>query len=142
MAHNGVLFLDELPEFNRRSLEVLRQPLEEGRVTISRALRSTTFPAQFVLVTSMNPCPCGYLGDSRHPCKCSPQQIEKYMAKISGPLLDRIDLHLEVPNVPFQELSSRQEGTCSATMRAQVDQARAIQADRFGDDMAGSQDNR
>jgi magnesium chelatase family protein len=135
MAHNGVLFLDELPEFNRRSLEVLRQPLEEGRVTISRALRSTTFPAQFVLVTSMNPCPCGYLGDSRHPCKCSPQQIEKYMAKISGPLLDRIDLHLEVPNVPFQELSSRQEGTCSATMRAQVDQARAIQADRFGDDM-------
>ena len=134
LAHHGVLFLDELPEFNRKSLEVLRQPLEEGKVTISRALRSTTFPAQFVLVASMNPCPCGYLGDSRHSCKCSPQQIEKYMGKISGPLLDRIDLHLEVPSVPFQELSSRQEGTCSATMRAQVDQARAIQADRFADD--------
>jgi magnesium chelatase family protein len=135
MAHHGVLFLDELPEFNRRSLEVLRQPLEEGRVTISRALRSTTFPAQFVLVASMNPCPCGYLGDSRHACKCSGQQIEKYMGKISGPLLDRIDLHLEVPSVPFQELSSRQEGTCSAAMRAQVDQARAIQADRFAGDL-------
>ncbi|MCY2939813.1 MAG: YifB family Mg chelatase-like AAA ATPase [Planctomycetota bacterium] len=133
MAHHGVLFLDELPEFNRRSLEVLRQPLEEGKVTISRALRSTTFPAQFVMVASMNPCPCGYLGDARHPCKCNPQQVEKYMGKISGPLLDRIDLHLEVASVPFHELASRQEGTNSQTMREQVYAARAVQADRFGE---------
>lgn len=89
LAHHGILFLDELPEFNRRSLEVLRQPLEEGRVTISRALHSTTFPASFVLVASMNPCQCGYLGDSKHTCKCSPMQIERYMGRISGPLLDR-----------------------------------------------------
>src|SRR5439155_2023401 len=95
LAHNGVLFLDELPEFNRRSLEVLRQPLEMGNVTISRALNSTTFPASFVLVAAMNPCPCGYLGDSRHACKCSPMQIERYLGRISGPLLDRIDLHIE-----------------------------------------------
>src|SRR2546421_6391073 len=88
--HKRVLFLDELPEFNRKSLEVLRQPLEEGSVTISRALASTTFPARFVLVAAMNPCPCGYLGSPRHACKCNPMQIEKYMGKISGPLLDRI----------------------------------------------------
>ena len=100
LAHHGVLFLDELPEFHRRSLEVLRQPLEHGAVTISRALNSTTFPASFLLVASMNPCPCGYLGDSRHACKCSPPQIERYMGRISGPLLDRIDLHIEVPAVP------------------------------------------
>jgi predicted ATPase with chaperone activity len=88
LAHNGVLFLDELPEFNRKSLEVLRQPLEEGKVTISRALHSTTFPAAFVLVASMNPCPCGYLGDAKHACKCSPMQVDKYMGRVSGPLLD------------------------------------------------------
>jgi len=136
LAHHGVLFLDELPEFNRRSLEVLRQPLEEGRVTISRALRSTTFPAQFVLVASMNPCPCGYLGDSRHACKCSPIQIEKYMGRISGPLLDRIDLHLEVIAVPFQELSGKSEGSSSEAMREQVMSARKAQAERFGSDGA------
>src|SRR5439155_6457126 len=95
LAHNGVLFLDELPEFHRRSLEVMRQPLEEGQVTISRALNSTTFPASFILVAAMNPCPCGYLGDAKHACKCSPMQIERYMGRISGPLLDRIDLHIE-----------------------------------------------
>jgi magnesium chelatase family protein len=89
LAHHGVLFLDELPEFHRRSLEVLRQPLEHGAVTISRALASTTFPASFLLVASMNPCPCGYLGDTRHQCKCSPMQIERYMGRVSGPLLDR-----------------------------------------------------
>jgi hypothetical protein len=89
LAHHGVLFLDELPEFNRRSLEVLRQPLELGQVTISRALASTTFPASFMLVAAMNPCPCGYLGDAKHPCKCTPMQIEKYMGRVSGPLLDR-----------------------------------------------------
>ena len=114
LAHHGVLFLDELPEFNRRSLEVLRQPLEEGTVTISRALHSTTFPASFILVAAMNPCPCGYLGDPRHACKCTPMQIERYMGRISGPLLDRIDLHIEVPAVPFQELSGSADGTSSA----------------------------
>jgi magnesium chelatase family protein len=134
LAHNGVLFLDELPEFNRKSLEVLRQPLEEGNVTISRALNSTTFPARFVLVAAMNPCPCGYLGDSRHPCKCAPMQIERYMARVSGPLLDRIDLHLEVPAVPFQELSAQADGTASKVMRNNVARARQAQRDRFGPD--------
>jgi magnesium chelatase family protein len=134
MAHHGVLFLDELPEFHRRSLEVLRQPLEQGQVTIARALNSTTFPARFVLVAAMNPCPCGYLGDAKHACKCSPMQIERYMARISGPLLDRIDLHIEVPAVPFQELSASADGTCSAVMREQVKRARAAQRQRFGPD--------
>jgi magnesium chelatase family protein len=132
LAHHGVLFLDELPEFNRRSLEVLRQPLEEGKVTISRALNSSTFPASFVLVAAMNPCPCGYMGDPKHTCKCSPMQIERYMGRISGPLLDRIDLHIEVPSVPYQELAARQDGTSSATMRQQVQQARDVQMRRFG----------
>jgi magnesium chelatase family protein len=134
LAHFGVLFLDELPEFNRRSLEVLRQPIEEGRVTISRALTSSCFPASFILVAAMNPCPCGYLGDPKRPCKCTPQQVERYMGRVSGPLLDRIDLHIEVQAVPYQELSSKADGTASAAMRAQVDQARALQRDRFGGD--------
>ena len=134
LAHHGVLFLDELPEFNRRSLEVLRQPLEEGRVTISRALNSATFPARFILVAAMNPCPCGYLGDAKHPCKCNPMQIERYMGRISGPLLDRIDMHIEVPAVPYQERAARQDGTSSKSMREQVLRARAVQARRFGGD--------
>src|SRR5262245_52069614 len=100
LAHHGVLFLDELPEFNRKSLEVMRQPLEEGKVTISRAVHSTTFPASFVLIAAMNPCPCGYLGDAKRACKCNPILIERYLGRISGPLLDRIDLHIEVPSVP------------------------------------------
>lgn len=132
LAHNGVLFLDELPEFNRRSLEVLRQPLEEGKVTISRSLQSTTFPARFVLVASMNPCPCGYLGDPKHECKCTSLQIEKYMGRVSGPLLDRIDLHIEVAAVPFHELSSQADGTSSSQMRKSVQAARQRQAERFG----------
>jgi magnesium chelatase family protein len=132
LAHHGVLFLDELPEFNRRSLEVLRQPLEEGHVTISRALASTTFPASFILVAAMNPCPCGYLGDSRRPCKCNSLQIERYIGRISGPLLDRIDLHIEVPAVPFQELAAHADGTSSAVMREQVHRARDFQRRRFG----------
>jgi magnesium chelatase family protein len=132
LAHHGILFLDELPEFNRKSLEVLRQPLEEGRVSISRATTSTTFPASFILFASMNPCPCGYLGDPKHVCKCSAMQIEKYMSRLSGPLLDRIDLHLEVPSVPFNELASTKEGTGSKEMRKQVDAAREIQQKRFG----------
>jgi magnesium chelatase family protein len=131
MSHNGVLFLDELPEFNRRTLEVLRQPLEDGNVTISRALESTTFPAQFMLVAALNPCPCGYRNDSRRDCNCTVPQIERYMSKISGPLLDRIDIHIEVPAVPFKELSSGQGGTTSNQMREQVIAARAIQRQRF-----------
>ena len=132
LAHHGVLFLDELPEFNRRSLEVLRQPLEEGRVTISRAMNSTTFPAAFILVASMNPCPCGYMGDPKHVCKCSAMQIEKYMGRISGPLLDRIDLHIEVPAVPFTELSATADGTNTASLRDLVYRARGIQSERLG----------
>jgi magnesium chelatase family protein len=131
-AWHSVLFLDELPEFNRKSLEVMRQPLEEGKVTISRALTSSTFPANFILVAAMNPCPCGYLGDAKRPCKCGPQQVERYMGRISGPLLDRIDLHIEVPSVPFQELAATADGTSSAAMREQVNHGRAAQRARFG----------
>jgi magnesium chelatase family protein len=134
MAHHGVLFLDELPEFNRKSLEVLRQPLEDGRVTIARATGSTTFPASFVLVGAMNPCPCGYLGSASRPCKCSPQQVEKYLGRVSGPLLDRIDLHVEVPAVPFDQLTAKADGTSSAGMREQVLAARDRQKARFGGD--------
>jgi magnesium chelatase family protein len=134
MAHHGVLFLDELPEFNRKSLEVLRQPLEEGHVTIARASGATRFPASFILVAAMNPCPCGYLGDARRPCKCSPPQVEKYLGRVSGPLLDRIDLHVEVPAVPFAELTATADGTSSAAMREQVLVARDRQKARFGGD--------
>jgi len=131
LSHNGVLFLDELPEFNRRTLEVLRQPLEDGQVTISRALSSTTFPANFMLIAALNPCPCGYRNDPRRDCHCTPPQIERYMSKISGPLLDRIDIHIEVPAVSYQELSTAACGTSSDAMRQWVIQARKIQADRF-----------
>ncbi len=131
LAHNGVLFLDELPEFNRRTLEVLRQPLEDGAVTISRALTSTTFPADFILIAALNPCPCGYRNDPRRDCHCSVPQIERYMAKVSGPLLDRIDIHIEVPAVPFQELTHGSAGTSSAQMREKVVAARAMQTERF-----------
>ncbi|MBM4003462.1 MAG: YifB family Mg chelatase-like AAA ATPase [Planctomycetes bacterium] len=127
LSHNGILFLDELPEFNRRTLEVLRQPLEDGVVTISRALNSTTFPATFMMIAALNPCPCGYRGDTRRSCDCSVPQIERYMSKISGPLLDRIDIHIEVPAVPFKELSVEVTGTSSADMRAQVLAAREAQ---------------
>jgi magnesium chelatase family protein len=131
LAHKGVLFLDELPEFNRKTLEVLRQPLEEGAVTISRALRSVTFPADFVLIAAMNPCPCGYRGDPRRSCNCSAQQIERYLSKISGPLLDRIDLHVEVPAVPFTQLAEAPPGPSSQDLRQQVLAARARQTKRF-----------
>lgn len=131
LAHNGVLFLDELPEFNRQTLEVLRQPLEDGHVSISRALRSTDFPADFMLIASLNPCPCGYRNDPRRECHCSIPQIERYMAKISGPLLDRIDLHIEVPAVPFNELSAAADGTDSGAMRDKVEHARGLQSERF-----------
>ncbi len=132
-AHNGILFLDELPEFNRKTLEVMRQPLEDGVVTISRALRSTTFPADFMLIAAANPCPCGYRGDARRTCNCTLPQIEKYVNKISGPLLDRIDIHIEVPAVPFDELSGASGGTDSTAMRIDVMRARTAQAKRFAE---------
>jgi magnesium chelatase family protein len=132
LAHHGVLFLDELPEFNRHTLEVLRQPLEDGVVTISRAQATLTFPARIMLVGALNPCPCGYLSDPKRECHCTPRQVRNYMGKISGPLLDRIDIHLEVPAVPYRELRSQAEGTTSASMRDQVDRARDAQAARFG----------
>lgn len=131
MAHNGVLFLDELPEFNRRTLEVLRQPLEDRIVTISRALRSTTFPCDFMMVAALNPCPCGYRSDPRRECHCTPPQIEKYMGKISGPLLDRIDIHVEVPAAEFKELASAKPGTSSEEIRELVECARKAQLERF-----------
>ncbi|EMI55207.1 ATP-binding protein [Rhodopirellula sallentina] len=134
MQGNGILFLDELPEFNRKTLEVMRQPLEDGIVTISRALRSTTFPADFMLIAAANPCPCGYRSDPRRSCNCTPPQIERYMGKISGPLLDRIDIHIEVPAVPFEELSAKSASSeSSAMMRENVVRAREAQAERFRD---------
>ncbi len=131
LANHGVLFLDELPEFNRKTLEVLRQPLEDRNVTISRAMQSTTFPADFMLVAALNPCPCGYRSDPRRSCNCSPVQVERYMSRISGPLLDRIDIHIEVPSVPFEELQSGPPGTSSAQIREQVTVARQRQTERF-----------
>jgi magnesium chelatase family protein len=132
LAHHGVLFLDELPEFRRQTLEVMRQPLESGEVSIARAAGSFTFPCQFMLVAAMNPCPCGYYGDLKRDCRCSTRQIENYRQRISGPLLDRIDLHVEVPLVDFRELSSNTtSGEKSETIRARVVEARRIQSDRF-----------
>jgi magnesium chelatase family protein len=134
LAHNGVLFLDELPEFKRNVLEVLRQPLENGEVTVSRAVASITYPASFMLVAAMNPCPCGYLGDNRHQCTCTPSQIHRYRHKVSGPLLDRIDIHIEVPAVPYKELSTEYSGERSEEIRKRVLSARGIQLGRFQDD--------
>jgi magnesium chelatase family protein len=131
LAHHGVLFLDEFPEFTRNTLEALRQPLEDGVVTIARTYTTVSFPASFVLVAAMNPCPCGYFTDPRKPCKCTVPQIDKYLARISGPLIDRVDIHVEVPAVPFAELRSRQDGTPSSRMREQVLAARRRQQARF-----------
>ena len=131
LSHHGVLFLDELPEFNRRTLEVLRQPLEDGVVTISRALTSTTFPADFMLIAAMNPCPCGFRSDPRRECHCGAAQVERYMGKISGPLLDRIDIQMEVPAVPFQELTALEMGNSSTDMRRRVERAREVQVKRY-----------
>lgn len=132
LAHHGVLFLDELPEFRRSTLEVMRQPLEDGDVTISRAAGSLTFPARFMLVAAMNPCPCGFYGDMKRQCRCSPRQIEQYRQRISGPLLDRIDIHCEVPLVDFRELSQNSaSGEKSEVIRARVIEARRIQETRF-----------
>lgn len=131
LSHHGVLFLDELPEFNRKTLEVLRQPLEDGTVTITRAAGSYTFPAQIMLVAAMNPCPCGYLGHPKRQCTDSPRQVASYRNRISGPLLDRIDIQVEVPNVEFHKLHSDAKQTDSATMAKQVREARAIQTKRY-----------
>jgi magnesium chelatase family protein len=131
LAHNGVLFLDEMPELNRSALEVLRQPLEDRRISISRAKYNVEFPCSFMLVASMNPCPCGYYGDPTHHCVCTPGQIQRYMNKISGPLLDRIDIHCEIQAVPFAQLSQMQPGEPSAAIRERVIAARKIQEERF-----------
>lgn len=134
LSHNGVLFLDELPEFKRNVLEALRQPLEDGRVTISRALTSITYPASFMLVAAMNPCKCGFFGDPFHQCICTPHQIHTYRSKISGPLMDRFDIHIEVPAVKFREISSDEQAEKSNDIRERVTKARKIQQDRYRGD--------
>ena len=131
LSHNGVLFLDELPEFRKNVLEVLRQPLEEERVTISRAATSLTYPARFMLVSAMNPCPCGYYADLTNECTCTIPQIQRYRSKISGPLMDRIDIHIEVPAVKYRDLASRDVGESSREIKRRVDDARGIQLNRF-----------
>ena len=131
LAHHGVLFLDELPEFKRSALEVLRQPLEDAEVTISRSAGKVTLPCAFMLVAALNPCPCGYLGDSRHQCRCTPTQVQRYRGRVSGPLLDRIDLHVEAPALSISELRAAQDGETSAAIRARVVTARSLQQRRF-----------
>jgi len=131
LAHNGVLFLDELPEFKKNVLEMLRQPLEDGQVAISRAAVSLTYPATFMLVAAMNPCPCGYLGDHQHSCNCTPPLIQRYRTRLSGPLLDRIDLHVDVPRVPHKDLADPVDGEASASIRARVNRARQMQQQRL-----------
>jgi magnesium chelatase family protein len=132
LAHNGVLFLDELPEFHRDALEALREPLEEGRIVISRASGTMTFPANFMLVAAMNPCPCGFYGDPKRECRCTPNMITKYRNRISGPLLDRIDIHIEVPAVKYKEMAGEATGEASEKIRQRVEYARVIQRERFG----------
>ena len=134
LAHNGVLFLDELPEFKKHVLEVLRQPIEDLKVTISRATMAVTYPAAFMLIAAMNPCPCGHLSDPRHACRCSPNQIERYRARISGPLLDRIDIHVDVPAVAYRDLAGKSAAEPSAAIRRRVVSARRIQNERFAAD--------
>ncbi len=131
LAHNGVLFLDELPEFRRNVLEVLRQPLEEGVVTIARATATVSYPARFMLAAAMNPCPCGYCGDVERPCVCTPLKIRSYRSRVSGPLLDRIDIHIDVPRVPYRELSSEDGGETSEGVRERVNRGREVQRERF-----------
>ncbi|MEK6777983.1 MAG: YifB family Mg chelatase-like AAA ATPase [bacterium] len=131
LAHHGILFLDEFPEFKKNVLEALRQPMEDGCVTISRAVGSLTYPARFMLAASMNPCPCGFFGDIYHPCRCSPVQIERYRSRISGPLMDRIDIQIEVPAVQYQELSGERDGEKSAVIRQRINLARKTQRERY-----------
>jgi len=131
LSHNGVLFLDELPEFKKNVLEVMRQPLEEERVTISRAATSLTYPARFMLVAAMNPCPCGYYADPSNECACTVPQIKRYRSKISGPLMDRIDIHIEVPAVKYRDLATREPGESSREIKRRIDDARSVQLNRF-----------
>ena len=131
LAHNGVLFLDELPEFKRAVLEVLRQPLEDRKITVSRTKMTVDYPASFMLVASMNPCPCGYYNDPNHECTCAPGVVQRYLSRISGPLLDRIDMHIEIVPVPFAQLADAKPSESSATIRARVIAARNIQTERF-----------
>jgi magnesium chelatase family protein len=132
LSHNGVLFLDELPEFKKGVLEVMRQPLEDGQVTISRALMSLTYPAGFMLVAAMNPCPCGYVGDPQHQCTCDPFAIQRYQSRVSGPLLDRIDIQIEVPAIRYRELRAEDAAEASAAVRERVETARRLQRERYG----------
>lgn len=131
VAHNGVLFLDELPEFKRSTLEVLRQPLEDRKVSVSRAAGTIVFPANVMLVAAMNPCQCGYFGDPKRECRCSPKQVENYRNRISGPLLDRIDIHVEAPAVEYKELSSNERAESSEAIRGRIVEARKVQQKRF-----------
>ena len=131
LSHNGVLFLDELPEFKKNVLEVMRQPLEEGTITISRVANRLTYPSKFMLVAAMNPCPCGYFTDPKHECHCTPFQIQRYLSKISGPLLDRIDIHLEVPRLKLENLTDKRRGESSEEVRKRVDAAREVQKKRY-----------
>ena len=133
LAHNGVLFLDDLPEFRRTALEVLRQPLEDRMVTVARTTATVTFPADFMLVAAMNPCPCGFAGSRVRSCRCSPADIRRYNNRISGPLLDRIDLHVNVEEVPLGKMADRTQGETSQVIRARVNAARTIQLKRFWD---------
>src|SRR5207253_3267589 len=131
LAHHGVLFLDEMPEFRREALEVMRQPMEDGVVTLARASRTVTFPSRLTLAAALNPCPCGFYNDARRECLCTPQQIARYLAKISGPLLDRIDLQVEVAALTPDEITLTEPAEASASIRARVETARAIQRERF-----------
>ncbi len=131
LAHHGVLYLDELPEFKKNVLETLRQPLEDAKITIARSTQTATYPASFSLVVSMNPCPCGYHGDRNGRCHCSAQQIRQYQGRISGPLLDRIDIHIEVPSISYRDIASRTAGESSATIKGRIEKARTIQQRRF-----------
>lgn len=139
LSHRGILFLDEFPEFPRNVLEALRQPLEDGIVTVARASGSFTFPAKFTLVAAQNPCPCGYLGDLNKACICSPGQVFKYQKKISGPLLDRIDLHVEVPRLPYEKMSAENTAENSESIKMRVQKARGVQQKRFGGSKTNSE---
>ena len=141
LSHRGILFMDEFPEFPRNVLEALRQPLEDGVVTVARASGSFTFPAKFTLVAAQNPCPCGFYGDPNKRCQCLPAQIFKYQKKVSGPLLDRIDLHVEVPRLPYEKMSAPEGGEASSSIKTRVQKARAVQSKRFGKSKTNSEMN-
>ncbi len=141
LAHNGVLFLDEFPEFRRDVLETLRQPIESGEITITRVNRTVSYPSRFMLIAAMNPCPCGYFTDRRKQCHCSSQRIQQYLSKISGPLLDRIDIHLEVPRLAYEELAGKRKGETSSEIKKRVMKAREAQNTRFAVRISGPRCN-